>query len=208
MEYRKISRSELYFQRRREEASKLNIGKIIDNCTIIKHLRFEKVSTLKNGKEKKTSVYLFKCHCGNTFEKKLGIKQIYSCGCITKQLMSLPRPKNIKKDSSFNELYSSYKSRASYTLKLFTLTKEEFKKITSSNCIYCGINPIQKLNTKINNQSKNIYYYNGIDRKDSSKGYILDNCQPCCEICNKAKRDLPEDTFIIWLKRIANKWKE
>lgn len=42
---------------------------------------------------------------------------------------------------------------------------------------------------------------NGIDRADSNRGYIKENCLPCCETCNKAKRDLAIDDFYNWLKR-------
>jgi hypothetical protein len=46
------------------------------------------------------------------------------------------------------------------------------------------------------------YIYNGIDRIDSSIGYILSNCRPCCRTCNVAKSDLSETEFWNWLTRI------
>jgi len=49
---------------------------------------------------------------------------------------------------------------------------------------------------------KEEYYYNGIDRIDSSKGYIKDNIRPCCGICNKAKRDLSDSVFKSWIERL------
>jgi hypothetical protein len=45
-----------------------------------------------------------------------------------------------------------------------------------------------------------IYYYNGLDRIDSSKGYTRDNVEPCCVICNTMKWTLSKKDF---LKHIA-----
>ena len=36
----------------------------------------------------------------------------------------------------------------------------------------------------------------GLDRKDSSKGYSLDNVVPCCANCNRKKQDKPYEQFI------------
>ena len=41
--------------------------------------------------------------------------------------------------------------------------------------------------------------WNGIDRIDSSKDYTLDNCNPCCQICNIAKRNMPLEKFQLWI---------
>lgn len=35
----------------------------------------------------------------------------------------------------------------------------------------------------------------GIDRVDNMKGYLIDNCQPCCKRCNFYKRDHPLPLF-------------
>ncbi len=60
----------------------------------------------------------------------------------------------------------------------FGLTPEQFHKITQKDCIYCGSPP--------GNQYRG-YRYNGIDRKDNSKGYFPSNCVPCCARCNSVK---------------------
>lgn len=46
------------------------------------------------------------------------------------------------------------------------------------------------------------YLYNGLDRVDSNKGYLKENVVPCCEICNKAKRDLSLCQFKKWINRL------
>jgi len=49
-------------------------------------------------------------------------------------------------------------------------------------CHYCGEVPNGSLN--------------GIDRQDSTVGYAIENCVPCCPTCNYAKRQLSPDEFL------------
>lgn len=46
--------------------------------------------------------------------------------------------------------------------------------------------------------------YNSIDRVDPTKGYIIDNCVPCCTTCNYMKRILQRDEFLDHVKKIYN----
>lgn len=43
----------------------------------------------------------------------------------------------------------------------------------------------------------------GIDRLDSSKGYIDGNCVPCCHICNQMKNDLTVQDFLSHISKIV-----
>lgn len=45
---------------------------------------------------------------------------------------------------------------------------------------------------------------NGIDRRDSSLGYTLENCLPACGVCNKAKLDYTEEEFLVWTNRLGS----
>ena len=54
-------------------------------------------------------------------------------------------------------------------------------------CFYCGA-------------TKNI----GIDRKDSSIGYTLENCVSCCYLCNIMKQTLSIDKFLNHIELIFN----
>ena len=51
--------------------------------------------------------------------------------------------------------------------------------------------------------SSEVLKINGIDRIDNNIGYTKENSVPCCEICNKAKRDMSYNDFINYLKRIV-----
>lgn len=71
----------------------------------------------------------------------------------------------------------------------WTITDKQAALIITSACHYCGFKG------EINEM--------GIDRKDSLLGYVPRNCLPCCITCNFAKRNLPYDTFLDWVKRLT-----
>ncbi len=77
----------------------------------------------------------------------------------------------------------------------FSLTENEFYKITSSNCFYCGSAPEPKRVSGGKKQNRT-FFANGIDRVDSDIGYIPSNCVPCCEFCNRAKRNYTVGFFL------------
>jgi hypothetical protein len=81
------------------------------------------------------------------------------------------------------------------------LSSEEVFNLVKSNCHYCGDG---FSNTLYYNQPnfKYIFYYNGIDRIDSSKGYIKGNVVPCCKTCNVSKMDMNYNDFINHIKKI------
>ena len=54
--------------------------------------------------------------------------------------------------------------------------------------------------------------HNGIDRVDSTMGYAIDNCVPCCKTCNIAKHTMTTIEFAGWINRayqhFASKYQE
>jgi hypothetical protein len=81
------------------------------------------------------------------------------------------------------------------------LTGEEFDELTSQDCTYCGSAPGTVAHCEGRNSGE--FTYNGLDRVDSGLGYTLENVVTCCQICNRAKSDLPCDEFMAWLGRLA-----
>ncbi len=75
---------------------------------------------------------------------------------------------------------SDYKSRTKDKNIEWNLTDEEARNYFNSKCNYCNT---------LNN-------YNGIDRIDSSKGYVKTNVVPCCKICNLMKGTKSVKEFI------------
>lgn len=85
--------------------------------------------------------------------------------------------------ASFRKLYKSYRKRATNLGYEFTLTEQDFYEITSQPCFWCAAPPSRKADKR----AKNSYLYNGVDREDCRKGYILGNCVACCWTHNDLK---------------------
>lgn len=75
--------------------------------------------------------------------------------------------------------------------KQYNLTIEDFWKIKTSDCRYCG---------EIGSGEKP----NGIDRLNNEIGYIVENCVPCCYSCNIMKNVFAETDFLKHIKKIYN----
>ena len=75
----------------------------------------------------------------------------------------------------------------------FTLTYRTFKRLIFKNCFYCGGNPEKIFQTIL---------YNGIVRKDVSKGYIQRNTIPCCRTCISMKTGLSHLEFLAHIQKI------
>jgi hypothetical protein len=68
----------------------------------------------------------------------------------------------------------------------WTLSEDEYARLIGNDCFYCnGYFPPVKVGI-------------GLDRKQSSQGYILSNVVACCEICNKLKNNFltPDETKV------------
>ena len=165
-----------------------------------------------SGKDKKRLAY-YKCICDcgkETIVNQNLLRQnrIKSCGCLKEG-----HHRNLKNQPSYNRkqpgevglnnLYRRYKYNAKERNYLFSLNKEEFKILTSTNCFYCNKPPKQVAKTYYNFTKYNSdYTYNGIDRIDSKKDYTIDNVVTCCLNCNIAKMDLTQNQFYDMIKNI------
>lgn len=152
---------------------------------------------------KKDNISHFKCLCdcgeikiitaGNVMSGS-----IKSCGCKKKELCVSAIQKHYDKflDPVEKRLFSAYKKHGKY----FNLTIEQFINLVNQKCHYCGSEPKLLRGNKTKSKTKLL---NGIDRIDSSIGYEVDNCVPCCINCNRAKNDMSIEDFIEWIKKIS-----
>lgn len=94
-------------------------------------------------------------------------------------------------NTKLNANIMSYTKNGSSSLKRQTmdylLTKEKIREFLLSSCNYCGIEKC-----------------NGIDRVDSNKGYVEDNCVGCCKRCNFMKYTMGQKQFLDWAIRVES----
>ena len=181
-------------------ATKDLTGQVFGYLTVVKFL--EGKSTHNYG-----TLWECLCVCGKTWNvisHSLVTGQTKSCGCKTGLMYSeqktLPNNQQI-----INEIFASYKIHAKKLEVEFLLSREEFEKLISSPCHYCGadLSNIRKLK-KLTGPTE--FRYNGIDRVDATSDYKLENCVAACKNCNYAKRKLTYDEFISLAKRIASRF--
>lgn len=91
-----------------------------------------------------------------------------------------------EKRKSVEKRYSQYKHSAKKRNLKFTLTIEEFSKFKAVPCHYCG----------------DVLENYGIDRVDSSVGYVDGNIVPCCETCNRMKSDHVQDDWVSHIVKV------
>jgi hypothetical protein len=140
------------------------------------------------------------CDCGTqTNVRRDHLRRGTSNQCINCRRIS--QAKSLKREgSAWNTFYYRYQTNAKNRFLDFALSKEEFKNICQKPCWYCGIE--SEIRVFSNSQ---ILFANGVDRIDSSMSYKIDNCVPCCSICNKMKLNYSQDEFLAIVSRIAKK---
>lgn len=142
------------------------------------------------------------CDCGNHVKMRGAILRrglTKSCGCYKRERMSNMTKKNLG-EAAKNSIYFRYRAGAKRRGIVFDLSREDIFSLIDSSCFYCGNPPNNVSKSEHRNGD---YIYNGIDRKDNKLGYSLDNCVPCCIVCNRAKREMSYDEFMSWIERMV-----
>lgn len=105
----------------------------------------------------------------------------------------------------FRLQYYRYKRSAGKREIDWYLTFPQFMEMAKRNCAYCDAVPREyKSRLKRGRGAEVITLMNGIDRIDSSVGYIDHNCVPCCSTCNMMKMTLTGIEFIEQVTKIYN----
>lgn len=179
------------------------IGKTYNHLTVVSSF-FDRKETKRGEKVK---WFVCKCVCGkeksirsgDVLKKNGGIK---SCGCKRFLELEAGRKKyQLKtfKYSAERRYYSRYKNDAKRNNKIFDLIFDKFLEMIKQNCVYCGAAPSLKVFSWLNRKK---VLANGMDRVDSSMGYIEANVVPCCRICNMMKNTLTVRKFINHIRKI------
>ena len=169
-------------------------GLKFNSWTVLKKIEKE------NPKEWLGNKYLCRCDCGN--EKELLGGSITSgasktCGCW--------QVKDTR-DTALQSLYSASRNNAKRRGIDFELSKEHFIELSEKSCSYCGDSPSQlfKVRNTKTTKSPREFFYTGIDRIDSSKGYTESNSASCCYKCNFSKHSMSVDDWKTHLIKICN----
>jgi hypothetical protein len=105
-----------------------------------------------------------------------------------------------KQYSAELRLFSTYKTSAKVRKLNIELTFEQFRSIIGRDCWYCGSKPSKRFFSKRRLSS---LLCSGVDRKNNTDGYTLENSLPCCWECNERKRATNYDYFINWIKKVS-----
>lgn len=118
---------------------------------------------------------------------------------------SNPAPMHRRKASGYaagTERYNHTRRQAQKRGFAFALSHEAWSTLVQQDCHYCGIAPLQVV---MRRHFNGVFVCNGLDRKDSTQGYTLDNCVACCGLCNLMKQDLAYTQFLKHIAQIAQR---
>lgn len=159
--------------------------------TTVNDLEILEITGKRNTGHRVKIMCRVKCSCGNEFEtliESVISGQTTSCGCKRKK----------HTNSALRKIYTGYINSAKKRNYSFNIPYDEFEKIVTDDCFYCGSKP--KLSKEL--YGDNIIY-NGIDRVNNEVGYEKDNIVTCCIICNRAKHAFTQSEFIEWLDGVV-----
>lgn len=142
-----------------------------------------------------------RCDCGNICYKTANSLhfhgQIECVQCArrhAKEKRTLPDQKAL-----WNRKYGMARKGAIARNYVFELSPEQYKELCLQPCYYCGAPPSPVFGGLV---------ANGVDRFDNTKGYIADNCVPCCPRCNEMKMTASYTDWIAQMERILKHCKE
>lgn len=144
------------------------------------------------GRAKNNTFWLCQCDCGSTSKIRLSgltTGNTKSCGCLKSELASKRvkltnyNRRRFKENANYlGPKYGYYVRNAKLRHIVWNITPEEFEKLVSQNCRYCG-------------SSDKI----GVDRVNTNLPYEVANSAPCCTACNQAKNDRSVNQFADWI---------
>lgn len=186
-----------------------NIGEKFSNLEILK------IVNLKDFSKGTGKGAFVKCSCGTEFgpvaiSKLYGYKTckpVESCKpCSAKIAGKKMRANDDARAKLF--VYGNYKNHAKKRNIEFDIPKNIFYEIIILPCVYCGDSKMSYSNPPKEAYWGKQFRYTGIDRVDPNIGYLIDNIQPCCIKCNRAKSDMKEEDFFLWIEKIVNNLKK
>jgi hypothetical protein len=112
-----------------------------------------------------------------------GVRLVVEKGSSCQKCISVFKKKRPYERTFNRATKSAPRIRADKTEIKWSLTYEDFASLCSiPNCHYCD-KPLNRAKYKADSGSTSML----LDRKDSEQDYTINNCVPCCSICNDTK---------------------
>lgn len=175
-------------------------GKKFSRLTAIEFSHYKVIPKSEHSRQTRQAYWRCRCDCG--VEKvvnssSLKTRHTRSCGCLIKGRIS---PNRKQAGYAAKNLYVTRMRKSAESRNLeFNITPERLWELGSQVCYCCGALPALLNIPKTYNGSVCL---NGIDRIDSSRGYIEGNCAPCCADCNYMKQEDSLERFLAQVKKI------
>jgi len=175
--------------------------------------KYGKLTVIQQGGKTPSGItkWVCKCECGNQVEVQgVNLRRgvTTSCGC------GKGRKEEFSGSHVYKRVYNILKISTKRNNRELELSFEEWKDIVNQKCYYCGMEPYNKRYAYSSKRYKrgiendNIEIFNGIDRIDSSKGYIKENVVSCCTMCNRMKSDFTQEDFFTQIELIYKNYKK
>lgn len=160
--------------------------------------QFGRLTVLEGERNNGTTRWTCACICGrktNVTHTNLLSGSVRSCGCLLREYTTGGQHARRATIPTHNIMLSYYKSNAKKRGVVWELSNDEFIKLVTGNCAYCGAPP--QLSKGVRKE-----LCNGIDRVDSNQGYTINNSVTCCTTCNKAKLAMSLPLFKEWVEKV------
>jgi len=146
---------------------------------------------------------LFKCECGNQFflRETNSFDNWMSVKCS-----DCKRREKIMDHVGERYVLKRIRSDAARNNREFALDLQWIIDHIHKPCHYCGRVDTNSITVKSKVPGKVLikdFRYNGVDRVQNEHGYILDNCVPCCFVCNRAKQSMTYEEFMEWIRNLV-----
>jgi hypothetical protein len=154
-----------------------------------------------NPTRRQGAQWLCRCDCGKeiiTRGSSLRSGASASCGCVSVEKLraAVMLPEGI---AAMRQILRRTKANATERKYEYAISESQLIIFMGQPCHYCGAGPG---NVSRGKEYNGKFIYNGIDRVDNSRGYVIDNIVPCCKHCNIAKRDRTAAEFLAWVRRV------
>lgn len=139
--------------------------------------------------------YLFICDCGNhTFQplRKVILGKVTGCGCNQSHYKGI--------GTLSGRYFSTIKHSAQKRKHVFNLVIDEIWCLYLEQAGKCALSGVDISLTKSHTTTRQTA---SLDRKDASKGYVIDNVQWVHKDINFMKQSLSNEEFIDWCKRVS-----